>query len=57
MLVLAGAACMLTSVMAAGGLALYYTGVILAFIGTWLNASLLYFIGLVRRRWNIFSNH
>ena len=56
-LVLAGAVCMLTCVLAAGGLALYYTGVSLLFLGTWLNASLLYFIGLVRRRLLVSGSH
>ena len=40
----AGAGCVITSVMAAGGLPLYYFGVLLVFGGVWLNGSLLYFI-------------
>lgn len=45
-LVLAAAGCFLImySVCAAGGLSLYYSGVVLVFIGVWLNASLLYIV-------------
>ena len=43
---LATAGCLLVmySVCAGGGLPMYYSGVILVFIGVWLNASLLYIL-------------
>ena len=56
LLVLAGAACMMTSVTTTGGLTLYYIGVVVVFMGVWLNASLLYFISLARRRLKLTSS-
>jgi predicted transporter len=51
-LFLAGAGCLLImySVCVGGGLPFYYSGVVLVFIGVWLNASLLYIIRKVMGR-------
>jgi CDP-diglyceride synthetase len=51
-LLFAAAGCFLImySVRVGGGLPLYYSGVILVFIGVWLNASLLYIIGKITGR-------
>jgi len=44
----AGAGCVMGSVVAAGGLPLYYLGVFLVGAGVWLNGSLLFFIRKLR---------
>jgi len=44
LLAVAGCFLIMYSVSAGGGLALYYAGVILVFIGAWLNASLLFIL-------------
>jgi len=44
MLAAAGCFLIMYSVCAGGGLPFYYSGVILVFIGVWLNASLLYIV-------------
>ena len=49
MLALAGSACILFSVAKGGGLALYYCGVAFIFYGVWLNGSLLFFVGKIRK--------
>jgi len=56
-LIVAGAGCFLImySVCAGGGLPLYYTGVILVFIGVWLNGSLLYIVKKISRHRRIIS--
>lgn len=48
LLVLAGSAFILYSVVAGGGLSLYYSGVVCIFFGVWLNGSLLFFVGKLR---------
>ncbi len=49
---LAAAGCLLImySVCVGGGTPLYYSGVMIVFIGVWLNASLLYIIGKITGR-------
>ncbi len=47
-LVLMGNAMIIVSVTVAGGLMLYYFGVMIIFGGVWLNASLLYFIRKIK---------
>ena len=51
-LLLAAAGCILImySICVGGGLPLYYAGVVLVFIGVWLNASLLYIIRKIMDR-------
>ena len=51
-LLLSAAGCLLImySVCLGGGLPIYYTGVMLVFIGVWLNASLLYIISKITGR-------
>ena len=51
-LVLLGSAFIALSVLAKGGLPLYYSGVGLIFTGVWLNASLLYFVKKIRGYFN-----
>lgn len=50
LLAVAGSSMIMYSVSAGGGLPLYYTGVVIVFIGVWLNASLLYIIGRLTGR-------
>jgi len=50
LLVTTGSLMVMCSVGIGGGLALYYSGVTLLFIGVWLNASLLYVISSIRNR-------
>lgn len=49
LLVLAGSACILYSVVEGGGLSLYYSGVACIFCGVWLNGSLLFFVRKLRK--------
>jgi hypothetical protein len=44
-----GSAMVIYATTIAGGLMLYYFGVVIIFFGVWLNASLLYFIDRIRR--------
>lgn len=48
LLALAGSSALLFSVVNGGGLALYYSGVLLIFLGIWLNGSLLFVIEKIR---------
>jgi hypothetical protein len=48
-LAVAGSTMIFYSTTIAGGLILYYSGVVVIFSGVWLNASLLYFIARVRK--------
>lgn len=48
LLALAGSLFILFSVVKSGGLALYYSGVSLVFLGVWLNSSLLFIVGKIR---------
>ena len=50
LLVIIGCLLIMCTVGIGGGLALYYSGVALLFIGAWLNASLLYVISKIRNR-------
>lgn len=50
LLAAAGSFLIMYSVCVGGGLSLYYSGVILVFIGAWLNASLLYIISKITGR-------
>jgi len=50
LLVSTGCLLVMCSVGIGGGLALYYAGIALLFIGVWLNASLLYVINTVRNK-------
>ena len=50
MLATAGSFLIMYSVCVDGGLPIYYSGVMLVFIGVWLNASLLYIIGRISGR-------
>lgn len=47
-----GSALVILSVTSAGGLLLYYFGVLMVFAGVWLNASLLYFIRKIKSSFN-----
>jgi len=51
-LAVSGSALILLSVTSKGGLPLYYFGLVLIFSGVWLNASLLYFIKMIRSSFN-----
>ncbi len=55
MLAAAGCFLIMYSVCAGGGLSLYYPGVILVFIGVWLNASLLYIVKKIIGKRKLFS--
>jgi len=50
LLAVAGCLLIMNSVCVGGGLPLYYSGIVLVFIGVWLNASLLYIIGKITGR-------
>ena len=47
-----GSACLVISVSYGGGLSLYYFGVGMIFLGVWLNASLLFFLHIIRRQFS-----
>ena len=49
LLVVLGSAMTIFSVTTGGGLPLYYLGVIVIFVGVWLNASLLFFVRKLKR--------
>ena len=55
MLAAAGCSLIMYSVCAGGGLPLYYSGVVLVFIGVWLNASLLYIVKKISGKRKLFS--
>ena len=57
MLVATGCMAVMCSVCFGGGLPLYYSGVILIFIGVWLNASLLYVISRITGRRKILHDN
>jgi len=48
-LAVVGSAMVIYSTTIAGGIMLYYCGVVMIFLGVWLNASLLYFINRIRK--------
>lgn len=48
-LAVVGSAMVIYSTTIAGGLMLYYSGVVIIFFGVWLNASLLYFINRITK--------
>jgi hypothetical protein len=48
-LAVVGSAMVIYSTTIAGGLMLYYSGVVMIFFGVWINASLLYFINRIRK--------